>query len=140
MARVLTPYLYLLQEVHMNKVMLIGKLGRDPEFRYTPSGTAIAKLTLITNRRKPNGEEQPPTWHRITVWSKLAEICAQYLTKDRQVMIEGRIEYGSYDKDGVKHFTTDIIAETMLMLGSRTDPEAGRPPRPVEVQEGEIPF
>ncbi|PIU53986.1 MAG: single-stranded DNA-binding protein, partial [Deltaproteobacteria bacterium CG07_land_8_20_14_0_80_60_11] len=94
----------------MNRVMLIGNLGQDPEIRYLPSGTAMAKFSLATKRRKRNGEEQPPDWHRITVWSRLAEICAQYLTKGRQVMIEGRIEYGSYDKDGVKHYTTDIIA------------------------------
>ena len=124
----------------MNRVMLIGKLGRDPEFRYTPSGTAIAKFFLVTDRRKPNGEEQPPDWHRITVWSMLAEICAQYLTKGRQVMIEGRIEYGSYEKDGVKRYTTDIIAENMQMLGSRADGEPGNPARPVEVQEDDIPF
>jgi single-strand DNA-binding protein len=124
----------------MNRVMLIGILGRDPEFRYTPSGTAIAKFSLATNRRKRNGEEQPPDWHRITVWSKLAEICAQYLTKGKQVMIEGRIEYGSYDKDGVKHYTTDIIAENMQMLGSRADLEPGKPSRPAGVQEGDIPF
>lgn len=120
----------------MNRVMLIGRLGRDPEFRYTPSGTAIAKFSLATDRRKRNGEEQPPDWHRITVWSTLAEICAQYLTKGKQVMIEGRIKYGSYDKDGVKHYTTDIIAENLQMLGSRTDLEPGKPARPAGVQEG----
>ncbi len=127
----------------MNKVMLIGRLGRDPEFRYTPSGTAMAKFSLATNRRKRQGEEQPPDWHRVTVWSKLAEICAQYLTKGEQVMIEGRIEYGSYEKDGVKHYTTDIIAESMEMLGNRGsgDPrEAMEPLRPAEVAEADIPF
>ena len=120
----------------MNRVMLIGRLGRDPEFRYTASGVAMAKFSLATDRWKRKGEEQPPDWHRITVWSRLAEICAQYLTKGKQVMIEGRIEYGSYDKDGVKHYTTDIIAENMQMLGSRADLEPGKPARPVEVQEG----
>jgi len=124
----------------MNRVMLIGRLGKDPELRYTPSGIALAKFTLATDRWKRKGEEQPPDWHRITVWSKLAEICAQYLTKGKQVMIEGRIEYGSYDKDGVKHYTTDIIAEKMQMLGSRSDMEPGKPSRPVEVQEDDIPF
>ena len=124
----------------MNKVMLIGHLGGDPEIRYLPSGTAMAKFSLATNRWKKNGEDQPPDWHRITVWSRLAEICAQYLTKGRQVMIEGRIEYGSYDKDGVKHHTTDIIAENMEMLGSRADMEPGKPSRPVGVQEDDIPF
>ena len=127
----------------MNKVMLIGHLGGDPEIRYLPSGTAMAKFSLATNRRKRNGEEQPPDWHRITVWSRLAEICAQYLTKGKQVMIEGRIEYGTYDKDGVKHYTTDIIADNMEMLGGRGDSEPGEvrePSRPAGFQEEDIPF
>ncbi|MCK9374648.1 MAG: single-stranded DNA-binding protein [Syntrophobacterales bacterium] len=103
----------------------------------------MAKFSLATNRRKRQGEEQPPDWHRVTVWSKLAEICAQYLTKGEQVMIEGRIEYGSYEKDGVKHYTTDIIAESMEMLGNRGngDPrEPMEPLRPAEVAETDIPF
>jgi single-strand DNA-binding protein len=124
----------------MNKVMLIGHLGGDPEIRYLPSGTAMAKFSLATNRWKKNGEDQPPDWHRITVWSKLAEICARYLTKGKQVMIEGRIEYGSYDKDGVKHHTTDIIAENMEMLGRQGESESREPSRPDGVNEGDIPF
>ena len=127
----------------MNRVMLIGRLGKDPEIRYLPSGTAMAKFSLATNRRKRNGEEQPPDWHRITVWSRLAEICAQYLTKGKQVMIEGRIEYRTYDKDGVKHYTTDIIADNMEMLGGRGDSEPGEvrePSRPAGFQEEDIPF
>jgi single-strand DNA-binding protein len=124
----------------MNKVMLIGHLGGDPEIRYLPSGTAMAKFSLATNRWKKNGEDQPPDWHRITVWSKLAEICARYLTKGKQVMIEGRIEYGSYDKDGVKHHTTDIIAENMEMLGRQGESESREPSRPDVVNEADIPF
>ena len=124
----------------MNKVMLIGHLGGDPEIRYLPSGTAMAKFSLATNRWKKNGEDQPPDWHRITVWSKLAEICARYLTKGKQVMIEGRIEYGTYDKDGVKHYTTDIIAENMEMLGRQGESESREPSRPDVVNEGDIPF
>ena len=124
----------------MNKVMLIGHLGGDPEIRYLPSGTAMAKFSLASNRWKKYGEDQPPDWHRITVWSKLAEICARYLTKGKQVMIEGRIEYGSYDKDGVKHHTTDIIAENMEMLGRQGESESREPSRPDGVNEGDIPF
>lgn len=128
----------------MNKVMLLGRLGKDPELRYTPSGTAVAKFSLATNRRKRNGEDQPPDWHRITVWSRLAEVCAQYLTKGDQVMIQGRLEYGSYDKDGVKHYTTDIIAEDLEMLGGRGDREPRepimKPSRPAGVAEDDIPF
>ena len=124
----------------MNRVMLIGRLGKDPEFRYTPSGVAMAKFTLATDRWKRKGEEQPPDWHRITVWSKLAEICSQYLTKGKMVMIEGRIEYGSYEKDGVKHYTTDIIAENMEMLGRQGESESREPSRPAGFQEEDIPF
>jgi single-strand DNA-binding protein len=124
----------------MNRVMLIGRLGRDPEFRYTHSGTAMAKFTLATDRRKRNGEEQPPDWHRVTVWSKLAEVCSQYLTKGKQVMIEGRIEYGSYDKDGIKHYTTDIIAENMEMLGRPGESESREPSRSAGIHEEDIPF
>lgn len=122
----------------MNRVMLIGNLGKDPELRYTPSGTALAKFTLATNRKfiDREGQKQEKTeWHRITVWSKLAEICAQYLTKGKQVMIEGRIEYGSYEKDGVKHYTTDIIAENMEMLGRPGSSEPREPGRPWEQRE-----
>ena len=124
----------------MNRVMLIGRLGKDPEFRYTASGVAMAKFSLATDRWKRKGEEQPPDWHRITVWSKLAEICAQYLTKGKQVMIEGRIEYGSYEKDGVKHYTTDIIAENLEMLARQGESESRESSRPAGIQEDDIPF
>jgi single-strand DNA-binding protein len=109
----------------MNRVVLIGRLGKDPELRYTPSGTAIAKFSLATDRRKRHGEEQPPDWHRIIAWGRLGEICSQYLIKGERVMIEGRIEYGSYEKDGVKYYITDIIAEEMEMLGSPGNPDPG---------------
>jgi single-strand DNA-binding protein len=127
----------------MNRVMLIGRLGKDPELRYTPSGTPLAKFTLATDRRKHNGEKQPPDWHRIIAWNRLAEICGQYLFKGKQVMIEGRIEYDSYEKDGVKHYTTDIIAENMEMMGSPGDSNFGQyrePSRLEKNNEDDIPF
>ena len=105
----------------LNKVILMGNLGADPEMRYTASGTAVAKFSLATSRKftGKDGQKQEKTeWHRIVAWGKLAEICGQYLSKGKQVMIEGRIEYGSYEKDGVKHYTTDIVAENMQMLGA----------------------
>lgn len=129
----------------MNRVMLIGRLGKDPGLRYTPSGTALVKFTLATSRKftDRDGQKQEKTeWHRIAAWSKLAEVCAQYLTKGKQVMIEGRIEYGSYDKDGVKHYTTDIIAENLEMLGRAGDSEPRdfrAPVRPAGVDD-DIPF
>ena len=100
---------------------MVGNLGADPEMRYTAGGTAVCKFSLATSRRftGKDGQKQEKTeWHRIVAWGKLAEICGQYLAKGKQVMIEGRIEYGSYEKDGVKHYTTDIVAENMQMLGS----------------------
>ena len=89
--------------------------------RFTADGTAVCKFSLATSRRftGKDGQKQEKTeWHRIVAWRKLAEICGQYLSKGKQVAIEGRIEYGSYEKDGVKHYTTDIVAENMQMLGS----------------------
>jgi single-strand DNA-binding protein len=135
----------------MNRVILIGNLGGDPETRYTAGGTAVCKFSLATSRKftGKDGQKQEKTeWHRIVTWAKLAEICGKYLTKGKQVMIEGRIEYGSYEKDGVKHYTTDIIAENMQMLGStgqgndnRTQGEEpfGPPPGGVE-EDPDIPF
>ena len=93
--------------------------------RYTASGTAVCKFSLATSRRftGKDGQKQEKTeWHRIVAWGKLGEICGQYLAKGKQVVIEGRIDYGSYEKDGVKHYTTDIVAENMT--------DAGQPRRP----------
>ena len=116
-----------------NRVILIGNLGSDPEMRYTASGTAVAKFSVATSRKftGKDGQKQEKTeWHRIVAWGKLAEICGQYLGKGKQVMIEGRIEYGSYEKDGVKHYTTDIVAENMTMLGSPGGRGQDREPEP----------
>lgn len=108
----------------MNKVTLIGRLGNDVELRYTPDGTAVCKFSLATSRKftgRDGNKQEKTEWHRIVVWGKLAEVCGQYLTKGKQVAISGRIEYGSYEKDGVKHYTTDIVCEDMEMLGSRNE-------------------
>jgi single-strand DNA-binding protein len=111
----------------LNKVILIGNLGRDPEVRYTPAGMAIAKFSLATTERRKKGEqwEDVTEWHRITAFGKLGEICGEYLSKGKQVYIEGRIQYGSYEKDGQTVYTTDIIANQMVMLGSPGGAAAG---------------
>ena len=114
----------------INKVILVGNLGRDPEVSYTPSGTAVAKFSIATSEKwtdKETGEKKDKTeWHRITAFGKLGEICGEYLSKGKQVYIEGKLQYGSYEKDGVTRYTTDIIASQMQMLGSRGDsPSAG---------------
>ena len=104
----------------VNKVILVGNLGNDPDVKYTQGGMAITKVSLATSsvRKDKDGNQQEKTeWHRVTFFGKLGEIAGEYLKKGRQVYIEGRIEYGSYEKDGVKQYTTDIIADEMQMLG-----------------------
>ena len=107
----------------VNKVILVGNLGRDPEIRYLPSGAAVANVTIATSSKYKNkaGEMVEETeWHRVTFFGKLAEIVGQYLKKGRSVYVEGRIKTRKYtDKDGVEKFATDIIANEMQMLGSR---------------------
>ncbi|MCZ6468331.1 MAG: single-stranded DNA-binding protein [Candidatus Dadabacteria bacterium] len=106
----------------VNKVMLIGNLGRDPEIRYTTSGQAVANFTLATTEKYTNkaGDKQEDTeWHRIVAWGRLAEICGEYLTKGRMVYIEGSIRTRSWeDKEGNTKWTTEIVARNMQMLGS----------------------
>lgn len=104
----------------VNKVILVGNLGNDPDVKYTQGGMAITTLSLATTsvRKDRDGNQQEKTeWHRVKLFGKLGEIAGEYLKKGRQVYIEGRLEYGSYDKDGVKHYTTDIVADEMQMLG-----------------------
>jgi len=108
----------------VNKVILIGNLGRDPEVRYAPSGSAICNVTLATTRSwkdKNSGEKVDETeWHRIVFYDRLAEIAGEYLKKGKQVYIEGRLKTRKWtDKDGVEKYTTEIIANEMTMLGSR---------------------
>ena len=107
----------------VNKVILVGNLGRDPEIRYMPSGEPVANITIATSSKykSKTGELVEETeWHRVTFFGKLAEIVGQYLKKGRSVYVEGRIKTRKYtDKDGVEKFATDIIANEMQMLGSR---------------------
>lgn len=109
----------------LNKVMLIGNLGRDPELRKTPSGTSVASFTLATTERwtDKSGERQPHTeWHNIVAWGKLGELAHQYLKKGRSAYVEGRITTRSWDdKDGNKRYKTEIVANTIQFLGSPGD-------------------
>ena len=121
----------------INKAILVGRLGKDPEIRYTPSGTAIANFTMATseNYKDKDGQKQERTeWHRIVAFGKLAEICGEYLAKGKQVYIEGRIQTRSWDdKDGNKKYMTEIVANTMQMLGKPEDASAvggGQPATP----------
>jgi single-strand DNA-binding protein len=109
----------------VNKVILIGNLGRDPEVRFTPSGQAVANFTIATNDSwtDKQGQKQERTeWHRIVVWGKLAEICGEYLSKGRQAYVEGRLQTREWtDKEGKKNYTTEIVAQTVQFLGGRGD-------------------
>ena len=132
----------------VNKVILVGNLGRDPEMRYLPSGDAIANIAVATSYKskdKNTGEQKEQTeWHRVSFFGKLAEIVGQYLKKGSSVYVEGRLQTRKYtDKDGVEKYATDIIAENMQMLGGKGDagqdeqqtrqtqkPQAAPAPRP----------
>jgi len=108
----------------VNKVILIGNLGRDPEVRYAPSGSAICNVTIATSRQwknKDSGERQEETeWHRVVFYDRLAEIAGEYLKKGKSVYVEGRLKTRKWtDKDGVEKYTTEIIAQEMTMLGGR---------------------
>ena len=114
----------------VNKVILIGRLGKDPEIRSTPQGTTVAKFTMATDERftDRNGEKQERTeWHNFVAWAKLAEICGQYLKKGKLVYIEGSIRTDSWDdkETGVKKYRTKIVANTMQMLDKKGDDEGG---------------
>jgi len=113
----------------LNKVMLIGRLGKDPELRHTHNNTAICKFSLATSEQIPsaNGERQERTaWHNITIFGKQAEVANRYLKKGQEVYLEGRLEYGSYDdRQGVKRYTTDIIVNKFVFIGGRSSGSMG---------------
>lgn len=111
----------------VNKVILVGNLGKDPELRYTPSGAAVATFSLATtNPFKDKEGNRQTEWHNIVAWRQLAEICGKFLHKGKQVYIEGRIQTRSYDdRDGNKRYITEIVADQMQMLGSRDDQGGG---------------
>ena len=114
----------------INKVILVGRLGKDPEIRSTPNGNNVAKFTIATDERytDKNGEKQERTeWHNITAWGKLAEICGQYLRKGKLVYIEGSIRTDSWDdkESGQKRYRTEIVANTMKMLDRKGDENSG---------------
>ncbi|MBI4478739.1 MAG: single-stranded DNA-binding protein [Acidobacteria bacterium] len=117
----------------VNKVILVGNLGRDPELSYLPSGQSVAKFSLATSRsyKDKSGELKEETeWHNIVAWGKLGEICAQYLSKGRQAYVEGRIQSRTWEgKDGNKRTSVDIVASDVQMLGGRGEGGAAGAPR-----------
>jgi single-strand DNA-binding protein len=134
----------------VNRVFLIGRLGRDPEIRHTTSGSAVANFSLATDERWTDSEGNRQTrteWHNIVAWRKLAEICGQYLSKGRLVFIEGRIQTREWDdRDGNKRRTTEIVASNMQMLGGRgqegTAPQQNQQQDNMEIgiTDDDIPF
>ena len=142
----------------LNKAMLIGRLGKDPEIRYTPDGSPVANFSLATSESwtdKSGARQEKTEWHNIVAWSKLADLSKRYLAKGRQIYVEGRIRTRDWDdKDGNKRRTTEIIANQIVLLGSRPEGiEAGAPsaqrsaPEPaepgladVEITDNDIPF
>lgn len=114
----------------VNKVIVLGNLGRDPELRYTPSGAAVCNVSIATTRNwksKDSGERQEETeWHRVVFYDRLAEIAGEYLKKGRPVYVEGRLKTRKWqDKDGKDQYTTEVIAETMQLLGGREEGGSG---------------
>jgi single-strand DNA-binding protein len=103
----------------LNKVQLIGNLGKDPELKYTPSGVAVATFSIATSEswKDTDGNQQEKTeWHNIVAWRKLAEICGEYLKKGKKVYLEGKLQTRNYEKDGVKRYVTEIVADQLIML------------------------
>jgi single-strand DNA-binding protein len=113
----------------VNKVILIGNLGADPEVRFTPGGQAVANFRIATSDTwtDKNGQKQERTeWHRIVVWGKLAELCGEYLKKGRQCYVEGRLQTREWtDKEGRKNYTTEVVANGVTFLGGRDGAGAG---------------
>lgn len=109
----------------INKVILVGRLGQDPELKYTPAGAAVCNFTVATSEQwtDKSGQKQERTeWHRIVVWAKLAELCKEYIAKGSQVYLEGKLATRSWeDKEGNKRYTTEILAQTVQFLGSASN-------------------
>jgi single-strand DNA-binding protein len=138
----------------LNKVTLIGNLGKEPELSYTASGIAVAKFSIATNERWKDQEgavQERTEWHNIVAWRKLAEICGQYLKKGSKVYLEGKLQTRSWDdkNTGVKRYTTEIIADDLIMLDSKGGNGAGAAPggevpamtdEPREPEKDDLPF
>ena len=126
----------------LNKVMIIGRLGREPEMRYTPSGRPVTNFSVATSRNwtTSDGERRTETeWFNVVAWGNLAEICKQYLTKGQQVYVEGRLQTRHWDdQEGNKHTSVEIVANEMIILGERRDAEENNLSNPSD--EEEYPF
>lgn len=123
----------------INRVTLLGNLGKDPEVKYTPSGTPVAKVSLATNERfkdKAGEWQERAEWHNIILWARLAELAKEYLHKGSKIAIEGSLRTRSWDKGGIKHYMTEIIAADLIMLDGRKADQAK--PEPAAAAAGPI--
>ena len=121
----------------VNKVTLLGRLGKDPELKYTSNGAAVANFSIATDlcwKDKDGGEEKTVTeWHRLVAWRNLAEIAGKFLAKGKQVYIEGRLQTRSWDdKDGVTRYTTEVVVENLVLLGSKSNGQDSSIPEPTD--------
>lgn len=114
----------------LNRVMLIGRLGKDPEIRYHQQGLAVVNFSLATSEQwtdKTSGDRQEKTeWHNIVVFGKQAETCEKYLSKGSQIYIEGKLQTSTYEKDGQTHYMTKVVASNFMFLGGKQDAKGGR--------------
>ncbi|MFC1789305.1 single-stranded DNA-binding protein [Thermodesulfobacteriota bacterium] len=139
----------------INKVIIVGRLGSDPEVRYTPDGTAVANFSIATSDewtdKATNEKRERTEWHRIVAWRRLGEICGEYLSKGRQVYVEGKLQTRSWEKDGVTRYTTEIVASDVQFLGSKepgnaykssdpSEPSQYSKPAAADGQDDDIPF
>lgn len=126
----------------VNRVTLIGRLGKDPELQYTPSGKAVCKFSIATSKKY--SDQEKTTWHNIVVWNKLGELCNQYLVKGREVYVEGEIDNRQWtDKDGNKRVSPEVIGLTVQFLGDNDKNATSRPqqaPQQETVNPNDIPF
>jgi single-strand DNA-binding protein len=132
------------------QVMVIGRLGQDPVMKYTPSGLAICEFSVATSKKQKDGSEKV-SWHRLKAFGKTAELIGQYVSKGREIHVIGELSYGQYEKDNIKHYTTDIIINSFTFIGNKSVGEGSQPQQEryqppvnqsalVDDPLGEIPF
>lgn len=130
----------------VNKVILVGNLGADPELKYMPSSRPVCNLRIATTevyKDKSGAKQETTEWHRVTVWGDTAENCSKYLVKGQSVYVEGRIQTRSYEKDGIKHYATDVVADKVVFLGGGKKESAPRTQAPADSTpptDEDIPF
>lgn len=133
----------------VNKVILIGRLGQDPELKYTPNGTPVVNFNIATNYAwtdKKGKKQTGVDWHRIIAWNKLGEICAEYLAKGRQVYVEGKLKTRSWEKDGRRNYITEVVASDVQFLSAKNNRDERSETSPAELpaardyKDDDIPF